>query len=82
MEPAERALFDAMTAAEPVVDGHLRDGNDSAALASLAALRGPVDAYFDGVMVNAPDPGLRTNRLAMLRRLARLMNRVADLSLL
>ena len=46
----------------------------------LASLREPVDAFFDGVMVNADDPRLRGNRLALLGGLHRLMNRVADLS--
>ena len=48
--------------------------------ATLAALRAPVDAFFDGVMVNADDPALRTNRLGLLASLHAAMNRVADLS--
>ena len=47
---------------------------------TLAALRGPVDAFFDGVMVNAEDAALRANRQALLSRLHQAMNRVADLS--
>ena len=82
VEPAERALYEAMQATEPTVVRHLAAGDDGAALSALAALRGPVDAYFDGVMVNAPEADLKANRLAMLRQLSGLMNRVADLTLL
>ena len=48
----------------------------------MAALQGPVDAFFDGVMVNAQDPDLRRNRLALLAKLRRQFLAVADLSLL
>jgi len=50
------------------------------ALQALAALQAPVDAFFEQVMVNAEDPALRRNRLALLGGLHALMNRVADLS--
>ena len=49
-------------------------------LQALAALRAPVDAFFDDVMVNADDPALRANRLGLLATLHAAMNRVADLS--
>ena len=49
-------------------------------LLALAALRAPVDAFFDGVMVNAEDPALRANRLGLLAKLHLAMNQVADLS--
>jgi glycyl-tRNA synthetase beta chain len=49
-------------------------------LQALAGLKAPVDAFFDGVMVNADDAGLRANRLALLRGLHAPMNRVADLA--
>jgi len=49
-------------------------------LQALAALQAPVDAFFEQVMVNAEDPALRRNRLALLGGLHALMNRVADLS--
>ena len=55
-------------------------GDYEAALADCAALKGPVDAFFDAVMVNADDVALRNNRLALLRDLHALMNRIADLS--
>ena len=50
------------------------------AVAELARLRGAVDAFFDGVMVNAEDPALKANRLGLLATLHAAMNRVADLS--
>ena len=50
------------------------------ALACLAELRDPVDAFFDGVMVNAEDAGLRNNRLNLLRELRNLFLQVADIS--
>jgi glycyl-tRNA synthetase beta chain len=49
-------------------------------LQALAALKTPVDDFFDSVMVNADDPDLRRNRLALLAQLHAAMNRVADLS--
>ena len=49
-------------------------------LALLAALRAPVDAFFESVMVNAEDPALRANRLALLKRLYGVMNRVAEIA--
>ncbi|MEO6898102.1 MAG: hypothetical protein ABI218_15810, partial [Caldimonas sp.] len=55
-------------------------GDYAGSLRSLADLREPVDAFFDAVMVNADDPALRANRLALLARLHEAMNRVADLS--
>jgi glycyl-tRNA synthetase beta chain len=57
------------------------DGGDFAAsLQTLAALRAPVDAFFEGVMVNAPEMDLRLNRQGLLQALHDAMNRVADLS--
>ena len=55
-------------------------GDYNSALRNLAPLKPPVDAFFDGVMVNAEDPKLRANRLALLADLHSLMNKVADLS--
>ncbi|RFP79126.1 glycine--tRNA ligase subunit beta [Hydrogenophaga borbori] len=79
-EPAEKALFDAMQATVPGADARFEAGDFTASLQALAALRAPVDAFFDGVMVNADDPALKANRLALLQQLHRAMNRVADLS--
>ena len=79
-EDAEKALFAQVTAAAPGIEAQLAAGDYSAALKALAGLRGAVDAFFDGVMVMAEDPAIRSNRLALLSRLAGLMNRVADIS--
>ncbi len=79
-EPAERALADALQAVTPGVDAALARDDHSAALQALAALKAPVDSFFDAVMVNAADPALRRNRLALLSGLHAAMNRVADLS--
>ena len=79
-EAAEKALFTAMQATVPGADARFEAGDFTASLQALAALRAPVDAFFDGVMVNADDPALKANRLALLQQLHRAMNRVADLS--
>ena len=55
-------------------------GDYASSLKALAALRGPVDKFFDDVMVNADDPKVRANRLGLLATLHGVMNRVADLS--
>jgi glycyl-tRNA synthetase beta chain len=79
-EGAEKALFAAVEAATPGIEAQLSAGDYTAALKALAGLRGAVDAFFDGVMVMAEDAPVRANRLALLSRLAGLMNRVADIS--
>ena len=80
MEPAERALHAAVLEARPVFDRFAAAADYTGALASLATLKAPVDAFFDGVMVNTEDPKLRANRLVLLSDLHALMNKVADLS--
>ncbi|MEO5794895.1 MAG: glycine--tRNA ligase subunit beta [Rhodoferax sp.] len=79
-EPAEAALFAAMQQAAPVAQAQFEAGDYTASLQSLAALRAPVDAFFDGVMVNAEAIDVRLNRLGLLQSLHNAMNRVADLS--
>ncbi len=79
-EDAERALFEALSAVQPQADAACERGDYTASLAALAALKGPVDAFFDRVMVNAEDAALRHNRLGLLAILHRAMNRVADLA--
>jgi glycyl-tRNA synthetase beta chain len=79
-EPAEAALHEALSAVQPVADAAFARGDYTASLQALAALKAPVDAFFDGVMVNADDVALRNNRLALLGGLHAAMNRVADLS--
>ena len=80
VDPAEKALHAALLDCEPVVDDHLVRLDYTAALRHLAQLRAPVDTFFTEVMVNAEDPAQRDNRLALLMRLERLMNQVADIS--
>jgi glycyl-tRNA synthetase beta chain len=80
VEPAERALFVALGEIAPRADAAFAAGDYTASLQALAALREPVDAFFDQVMVNADDPALKSNRLALLNQLHRTMNRVADIS--
>ena len=78
-EPAEAALYAALEQVAPVADAAFERGDHAASLLALAALKAPVDAFFEVVMVNADDPMLRANRLALLAALHRAMNRVADL---
>ncbi len=79
-EPAEVALHAAIAQVVPQADALFDAGDYTASLQALAALRGPVDAFFDGVMVNAEDMAVRLNRLGLLSSLHAAMNRVADLS--
>jgi glycyl-tRNA synthetase beta chain len=79
-EPAEQALYAAMKDIAPKAGKQFEAGDHTGSLQTLAALRGPVDAFFDGVMVNAEEPDLRQNRLGLLATLHHAMNRVADLS--
>ncbi|MDO9393983.1 MAG: glycine--tRNA ligase subunit beta [Methylotenera sp.] len=79
-EPAEIALNTALGKVKPEADKLFEGGDYTAALKSLAALKAPVDAFFDSVMVNADDPALNANRLGLLASLHQAMNRVADLS--
>jgi len=79
-EQAEIALSEALSGVKPKADAAFDQGDYTASLKALAALKTPVDAFFDNVMVNAEDPALRANRLALLAQLHGAMNRVADLS--
>ena len=78
--PAEIALYAALKKLVPTADAQFEIGDYAASLQILAALREPVDAFFDGVMVNAEELDLRLNRLGLLQGLHNAMNRVADLS--
>ena len=80
VEDAEKALFTALGDVAVKSDAAFATGDYSVSLQALAALRGPVDAFFDSVMVNAEDAALRANRQALLNQLHGLMNRVADIS--
>jgi glycyl-tRNA synthetase beta chain len=79
-ESAEIALYDAMNTVLPSANAQFEAGDYTASLQTLAALRAPVDAFFEGVMVNAEQMDLRLNRLGLLATLHQAMNRVADLS--
>ena len=79
-EPAEKELFAAMQRIAPQAQAQFDSGDYTASLQTLAALRAPVDAFFDGVMVNAEQPDLRLNRQGLLKVLHEAMNQVADLS--
>jgi glycyl-tRNA synthetase beta chain len=80
VEPAERELHSALGRVAPLAERAFAAGDLAGALRELAALKAPVDAFFDRVMVNTDDAALRRNRLALLAELHRAMNRVADLS--
>ena len=79
-EDAEKALHAAMQTVLPKAQALFEAGDYTASLQALAELRAPVDAFFDGVMVNAEQPDVRLNRLGLLKTLHLAMNRVADLS--
>jgi glycyl-tRNA synthetase beta chain len=79
-EDAEKALHAAMQTVLPTAQALFDTGDYTASLQALAVLRAPVDAFFDGVMVNAEQLDVRLNRLGLLKTLHRAMNRVADLS--
>ena len=79
-EQAEKDLYAAMQNLVPQANAQFDAGNYTASLQTLAALRTPVDAFFDGVMVNAEQMDLRMNRLGLLKALHMAMNRVADLA--
>ena len=79
-EPAEKALAAALESIALQADNAWASGNYTANLQALAALKAPVDEFFNTVMVNADDPALKANRLGLLALLHAAMNRVADLS--
>ena len=82
VEPAEKALAEAVLALRTEVQPLIAKGDYTAVLDKLANLRAPVDSFFDNVMVNAEDPVLRQNRLAILNTLQGLFLQVADISVL
>ncbi len=79
-EAAEQALSEALGKVKPQADKLFEAGDYTASLQALAALKAPVDDFFDNVMVNAENADLKNNRLALLSQLHQAMNRVADLS--
>jgi len=79
-DASERALFHALDAAEAQIDAALATDDDRSAMAALAALRGPIDAFFDAVQINTDNQVVRRNRLNILSRIRSASSRVADLS--
>lgn len=82
VEPAEKALAEAVLALRTEVQPLIAQGDYTTVLDKLANLRMPVDSFFDNVMVNAEDPALRQNRLAILNTLQGLFLQVANISVL
>ncbi len=79
-EPAEAALIAALDVAAPAAAQAVADEDFEGAMAALASLRAPIDAFFDGVIVNDPDPAKRTARLSLLARVRGAVHTVADFS--
>jgi glycyl-tRNA synthetase beta chain len=79
-EPAEVALYQAMSLCQPEIDSAFALGDYTTTLTRLAKLRAEVDQFFDQVMVMDEDLQLRNNRIALLSHLHQMMNRVADIS--
>jgi glycyl-tRNA synthetase beta chain len=79
-EPTEKALHAALLTALPAAAKAAEIEDFAGAMAALAALRGPVDAFFEAVMVNAPEPAIRANRLKLLNSLRAATLSVADFS--
>jgi glycyl-tRNA synthetase beta chain len=79
-EPEEKALIDALAEAEPRAAAAIEAEDFEGAMAALATLRAPIDAFFDNVVVNAPEARKRDARLALLARFRDAVHRVADFS--
>ena len=79
-EPAEQALVDALNTAEPQAESAIAAEDFTAAMAALASLRAPIDAFFEGVMINDADANKRSSRLALLDRFRAAVHKVADFS--
>jgi glycyl-tRNA synthetase beta chain len=78
----ERALMSALSGIRDDFNARLKAEDFAGAMSQLATLRGSVDRFFDGVLVNDPDPVVRKNRLQLLAEIRAVMNRVADFSLI
>ncbi|MEL6878338.1 MAG: DALR anticodon-binding domain-containing protein, partial [Pseudomonadota bacterium] len=79
-EPAEKALIDALADAAPKAASAIEAEDFEAAMAALASLRAPIDAFFEEVTVNDDDPAKREARLALLARFRTSVHQVADFS--
>ena len=76
----ENALISALDSAEPTATAAIAAEDFTAAMSALASLRAPIDAFFEGVMINDPDPTIRTRRLGLLARSRDAVHAVADFS--
>ncbi len=79
-EPVEIALFEAMNIATNKAGEALQVEDFAGAMMALSTLRGPIDAFLDGVLVNDPDAAVKANRLALLAEIKKATQRVADFS--
>lgn len=79
-EPAEAGLIAALDVAEPQAQAAISGEDFEGAMAALATLRAPIDAFFDAVTVNDPDPAKRESRLNLLTRIRAAVHKVADFS--
>ncbi|MFM9936071.1 MAG: DALR anticodon-binding domain-containing protein, partial [Novosphingobium sp.] len=79
-EPAEAALIAALDVAEPQAEAAVAEEDFTAAMAALASLRGPIDTFFEAVIVNDADPAKRAARLGLLDRFRAAVHKVADFS--
>ena len=80
LESQEKDLFDSLNKVIPIIDGHLKHNNYIDALKNLAALKDPIDNFFDKVMVNAENVEVKNNRHNLLIKLHQTLNCVADIS--
>ncbi len=80
VDPAEVDLGAALSTADETADAALLAEDFAVTMSAMAALRGPVDAFFESVTVNADDPALRANRLKLLAEIRATLHRVADFS--
>lgn len=79
-DPAEAALFDALDAAEAAIGPAMEAEDFAKAMAAMAALRAPIDAFFEAVQVNSDNEIIRRNRLNLLHRIRATCGSVADLT--
>lgn len=79
-QPEEAALYESVRHAQTAIADHLTAEDFTSAMSSLSHLRGPIDAFFDAVTVNADDSALRTNRLRLLDAVRTVMGNIADFS--
>jgi glycyl-tRNA synthetase beta chain len=80
VETAEKQLASAYLKIEPEIDSLFKERDFTSMLQKLAALKEPVDTFFDKVMVMTDDQKLKNNRIGLLNKLHKMMNRIADLS--